>query len=104
MRWRLKPEHQVVLLGYQSDVRIGMQVLEGRDRANTREVKERAGYVVAIGIGLGILYEENVHAENDWLRCRREILNDRAPLDLMLGGRMSDLIAVNRLVERERGL
>ena len=103
-RWRLKLKDQVILLGYQSADSIGMQILNGRVRAHSRDIKDRSGYVIAISIGLGILYGESIDAENQWLRNPRQILDGKSPLDYMLGGQMIDLITINRMVERERGL
>ena len=103
-RWNLSLEDQVVLLGYRSGDRVGIQVLNGRLRIHSQDIKDRSGYVIAISIGLGILYGESIDAENQWLRRPREILDGRSPLDYMLGGRMINLITINRMVERERGL
>ncbi|MCY4463498.1 MAG: DUF2384 domain-containing protein [Albidovulum sp.] len=103
-RWKLKLKDQVILLGYQSGDSIGMQILNGRVRAHSRDIKDRSGYVIAISIGLGILYGESIDAENQWLRNPRQILDGKSPLDYMLGGKMIDLITINRMVERERGL
>ena len=103
-RWELKLEDQVILLGYQSAGSTGMQILNGRVREHSRDIKDRSGYVIAISIGLGILFGESIDAENQWLRNPRQMLDGKSPLDYMLGGQMIDLIAINRMVERERGL
>ena len=103
-RWELKLEDQVILLGYQSAGSTGMQILNGRVREHSRDIKDRSGYVIAISIGLGILFGESIDAENQWLRNPRQMLDGKTPLDYMLGGQMIDLIAINRMVERERGL
>ena len=92
----------MVLLGYESGDSVGIQILNGRVRARSRDITDRFGYVIAISIG--ILYGENIDAENEWLRRLREVLDGRSPLDYMLGGHMIDLITINRMVERERGL
>lgn len=104
LRWGLSQDSQVLLLGYRSGDGVGVQLLKGRFRVYSRDVKDRSGYVIAISVGLGVLYEENIKAENDWLRRPHEALGGRCPLKRMLDGSMVDLIAVNRLVERERGL
>ena len=79
-------------------------MLMGRVLALSLDVTDRAGYVIAISVGLGILYGENADAENRWLRRTRSALDGQSPLERMLGGHMIDLITVNRMVERERGL
>ena len=102
-RWRLERRDQVVLLGYSAGDPIGKEVLTGRILPFSRDVDDRAAYVVAISIGLGILFEEDAEAENQWLRLPRARFGEVAPLDFMLEGSMGNLIAVNDLVERERG-
>ena len=67
-RWKSRPEDQVFLLGYESGDSVGIQILKGRVRARSRDITDRSGYVIAISIGLGILYRENLDAENEWLR------------------------------------
>ncbi len=94
----------LVLLGYRSGDSVGARILDGRVRSLSQDIEDRSGYVIAISIGLGIHYGENIDAENEWLRRPRETLGGRSPLDYMLGGHMIDLIAINRMVERERGL
>ncbi len=102
-RWRMERSDQVVLLGYPSGDPIGEAILAGRVMAFSRDVDDRAAYVVAISIGLGIMFEEDPEAENRWLRHPRDVFGDDSPLDFMLRGNMGNLIAVNELVERERG-
>ena len=78
--------------------------MQGRIRALSRDSIARAGYVIAISVGLAILYRENIAAENRWLRRKRVALGEKSPLDLMLDGDMIALISVNGLVAQDRGL
>lgn len=103
-RWGLGLDEQLILLGFERGDSIGRHVLEGRVRTLSRDATARAGYVIAISVGLAILYGENIAAENRWLRRKRDALGGQSPLDLMLGGDMISLIDVNGMVERERGL
>ncbi len=104
MRWGLNEDEQLTLLGYPPRDSTGRLVLQGRVRALTRDARDRAGYVIAISVGLAILYGENMAAENRWLRRGRTALDGKSPLDRMLEGDMNALIMVNGMVERERGL
>ncbi|MYA87769.1 MAG: DUF2384 domain-containing protein [Boseongicola sp. SB0662_bin_57] len=103
-RWGLETDQQLTLLGYQPGDSIGIQVLRGRVRTLSRDATDRAGYVIAISVGLAILYGENIAAEKRWLRHERAAFGGRSPLDRMLDGDMTALIIVNGMVERERGL
>ena len=103
-RWGLGLDEQLILLGFERGESIGRHVLEGRIRTLSRDATARAGYVIAISVGLAILYGENIAAENWWLRRKRDALGGQSPLDRMLGGDMISLIHVNGMVERERGL
>ena len=103
-RWGLDQDEQVILLGYRSGDIAGRGVLDGSVRAHSRDVIDRAAYVVAISLGLGILYGEKVPPELRWLRSPRKVLDGKAPLERMLEGGMIDLITVNEMVNQERGL
>ena len=103
-RWGLGPNEQLILLGFERGDSIGRHVLQGRIRALSRDSIARAGYVIAISVGLAILYRENIAAENRWLRRKRVALGEKSPLDLMLDGDMIALISVNGLVAQDRGL
>ena len=41
--------------------------------------------------------------ENEWLRERHEMLDDKAPMDLLLDGSMEDLLLVKEYVEAAAG-
>src|ERR1700688_3240770 len=58
-RWHLSPEQQIVLLGYNGSEFFGQQLLEGRLIAPSQDVRERAGYILAISIGLGSLFDNS---------------------------------------------
>lgn len=103
-RWGLDEDDQAVLLGFNSGDVVGRQMLTGCILALSRDVEDRVGYVIAISLGLGILFNERVDAENQWLKLPRKSLHDQSPLDCILNGKMESLLKVNRMVERERGL
>ena len=103
-RWRLNPDDQLTLLGYQVDDFVGRQVLAGRMMPASRDVRDRVGYVVGISLGLSALFGDSLDAENLWLRTERRELRGQSPLDYMLEGRMINLIKVSDLAIHERGL
>lgn len=103
-RWCLDNDGQGVLLGDPYGVFLGKQSLAGHVRFVSRDMKDRVGYIVAISLGLGILFDENSELEKKWLKHPRQNLQGKSPLDCMLEGSMKNLITVNDIVERERGL
>ncbi len=103
-RWRLDQEGQLALLGYASTDPAGKNVLAGHVPIDPQPLIDRVAHIIAISIGLGILYDENIDAEKRWLEAPRRILGNKSPFDCMQNTGMDDLIAINRMVERERGL
>jgi Protein of unknown function (DUF2384) len=103
-RWHLSRQQQITLLGYNGSEFFGQEILEGRRVAPPQDVRERAGYILAISMGLGSLFDESECAELVWLNTPRDALNGRSPLAYMLEGRMANLMYVATMVARERGM
>ena len=103
-RWRLEPDEQAILLGRSPGDALAMHLLDGRVRFWSRDTEDRAGYVSAISLGLGSLFNENIESENEWLRQERNRLSRATPLAHMLEGSMANLLDVANLVYEERGL
>ena len=103
-RWCLSVSEQLILLGYQPGDVLGQHILAGRVVPWTHDVKDRAGYVVSISLGLGALFGENADAERDWLNFSRTKLEGKSPLGYMLEGHMSHLFSIAEMVKHERGL
>jgi hypothetical protein len=102
-RWRLEQGAQLKLLGYPEYDFLGSQLLMGLMPARTQDVKDRIGYVLAISLGLGTIFNEAIAPEVDWLSKVHPKLGE-SPLQHMLRGRMVHLIAVVALVSAERNL
>jgi hypothetical protein len=102
-RWRLAKRQQAVLLGC-SDTASAEELLSGRYLSLSQDVKDRIGYVVGISVGLGMLFNESIDAELDWLNRPHPKLHNQSPLAHILQGRMAQLIAVSALVDEERAL
>jgi hypothetical protein len=103
-RWHLSPEQQIILLGYSGSGFFGQQLLEGRFLAPSQDVRERAGYVLAISLGLSALFDNSERTELAWLNTPRDVLSGKSPLAFMLEGRMVNLMDVAAMVARERGM
>lgn len=102
-RWKLPPELHLTLLGLGDDRSLGNQILYGVLKP-PRDVRARASCVIAISLGLGALFRENLTAELDWLETANERLTGRSPLAFMLDGDYLNLFAARREVERMQGL
>lgn len=102
-RWRLSHIEQVILLGYRGDELTAQPVLMGRTRAS-QDVRDRAGYLLSISIGLAALYGDSIDAELAWLGRPHQALQGTTPLNFMLDGKMVSMIRVHGLVMAERGL
>lgn len=103
-RWNLDEDEQKILLGDQLGISSGRQLFVRYRKVVSRDMKDRVGYVVAISLGLGILFDENSELERRWLNRSLEKLQGKSPLAYMLEGGMKNLITVNDIVEKERGL
>ena len=103
-RWGLNLDNQLILLGLSSDSLIGKNLLGGKMDLFSKDVEQRAGYIVGISLGLGTLFRENKSAEIDWLSIPRTNLNDQSPLSYMLEGDMSNLYTIVEMVLHERGI
>jgi hypothetical protein len=103
-RWHLSQAQQIILLGYKGSEFFGLQILDGLVLAPSQDVRDRAGYVLAISVGLGSMFDESEHTELKWLNAPRDSFNGSSPLAYMLEGRMENLMNVATMVAHERGL
>jgi hypothetical protein len=102
-RWRLAQPEQSTLLGYKNQMFLGEQLLLGYMPPRTQDVRDRIGYILAISLGLGTLFNERIQPELDWLTTEHKLLR-ATPLEFMLRGRMVNLFTVAEIVSRERAL
>jgi hypothetical protein len=100
-RWRLNQPQQIVLLGYSGNELAGVPVLTGRVRPS-QDVIDRIGYVLGISIGLSALFNNSIPNEVDWLNQPQ--LGGTTPMQIMMSGKMLDMIRIVALVSRERAL
>lgn len=101
--WRLDRSDAIPLLGLDpSDLSYATDVLAGRATLRGRDAKDRIAYLFRIRKTLSALFgDEDV--ENEWLRERHEMLDDKAPMDLLREGSMENLLLVKEYVEAAAG-
>ena len=102
-RWHLDERQQMILLGYSGSI-IDGELLAGRTTELSRDVEDRAGFVIGIGLGLSAIFGNQREAEMSWLNLRRNALECKTSIEYMLEGGMLNLIAVSQMIRRERGI
>lgn len=97
--WRLEEKDAASLLGLEpSDLRYAADLLAGRAAIEGRDAKDRIACLFVIRATLdSLLRDEDV--ENDWLRAPHAMLDDKAPMTLLLEGSMENLLLVKEYVE-----
>jgi hypothetical protein len=103
-RWHLSPAQQIILLGYKGSEFFGLQILDGLILSPPQDVRDRVGYVLAISVGLGFMFDDSERDELGWLHTPRQAFNGNSSLAHMLKGRMENLMDVATMVAHERGL
>ena len=104
--WHLNKDDAVPLLGFdQTDNKLVQAVLAGaidlHDR-DDRDVRDRIAHLFHIRATLSALFR-NLDVENEWLREQHPLLDEREPLNLLLGGSMEDLLLVKEYVDAAAG-
>ena len=102
--WRLEEEDAVRLLGFdREDSGYVAAVLAGVEQFRGRDVRERIAHLFWIRKTLSALFRDR-ETENAWLRESHSWLDDRAPMDLLRGGSMEDLLLVRDYVDTAAGV
>jgi hypothetical protein len=96
-RWRLLPYDLMVVLDLDDEneldlLRRGARDLSGRDR------QDRVANVIAIYVDLHQILRSD-DEEMSWLKEPRDDLSGQRPHDLLLSGRLEDMIELRRYVE-----
>ena len=102
-RWHLDERQQMILLGYSGSI-IDGELLASRTTELSRDVEDRAGFVIGIGLGLSAIFGNQREAEMSWLTLRRNVLGCKTAIEYMLEGSMLNLIAISEMIRRERGI
>ena len=97
--WRLGMRDVVGILGYDpEDIEHVSAVLGGKEQFRGRDVRERISHLFFIRRALWSLFRD-LDVENDWLRERHHMLNEKSPLSLMLEGSMEDFLLAREYVD-----
>src|SRR5271165_4361518 len=102
-RWGLKSTERQAILGLPKSTYFAYVRDPARARLS-RDTLERISYVLGIYKALAILLPRS-EAADQWIRRKNTstAFNGRAPLDVMLGGKVANLYDVRRYLDGERG-
>lgn len=103
-RWSLTHSERCQLLSIGEDSLVTTLILSGYRPMASRDLTDRATYLVGIGIGLFSLFGGNVDAERRWLDHPRGSFNGKSAFDYMLEGPVINIYRVLEMLNRERGL
>ena len=102
-QWHLTGAQQVALLGLRSERTLYNWKNRPEKARVTRDLLERASYILGIYKSLQILFPDPATADR-WLSSPNDspLLNGTAPLDRLLAGQVADLAAIRNFLDAER--
>ena len=103
-QWRLTGAQQMTLLGLSNEKTLYNWKSRPEKAKLTRDLLERASYVLGIYKSLQILLPDQALADQ-WLATPNDnpLFNGTAPLDRLLAGQVVDLAVVRNFLDVERG-
>ena len=99
-RWQLTDEQAATLLDLPH--RTYARWKAGEQGRIGRDTKARLSNLMGIHKALRIIFHEAERGYR-WIRAANETFGGRSALDIMLGGELTDLMRVRRLLDAERG-
>ena len=103
--WKLSKKNMATLLGLDFDASGQEYVRNLLNRMcsfSGRDARYRMAQLIQIREILFALFKDHA-VENEWLREKQSMLNDKAPMDLLLQGSMKNLVLVREFVEAVAG-
>lgn len=103
-QWRLTGAQQMTLLGLGNEKTLYNWKNQPEKAKLTRDMLERASYILGIYKSLQILLPDQALADR-WLSKPNDnpLFNGTAPLDRLLAGQVVDLAVVRNFLDAERG-
>lgn len=103
-RWKLSTEDQLNLLGLSSTSRSMLgKYRKGNPLSSSRDMQDRAGWLLAIHKALRLLYPRNPELRYSWVSRRNRAFDNLAPLDLMKDEGLIGIAKVARYLDFQRG-
>ncbi len=103
-QWTLTGTQQMTLLGLSNEKTLYNWKSQPEKAKLTRDLLERASYILGIYQSLQILFSDQMLADQ-WLATPNDnpLFNGTAPLDRLLAGQVVDLAVVRDFLDAERG-
>ena len=103
-QWRLTGAQQMTLLGLSNEKTLYNWKSRPEKAKLTRDLLERASYILGIYKSLQILLPDKALADQ-WFSTPNDspLFNGTAPLDRLLAGQVVDLAVVRNFLDAERG-
>lgn len=103
-QWRLTGAQQMTLLGLSNEKTLYNWKRRPEKAKLTRDLLERASYILGIYKSLQILLPDKALADT-WLSTPNDnpLFNGTAPLDRLLAGQVVDLASVRNFLDAQRG-
>ncbi len=98
--WSLSADQQITLLGSPSRSTYFKWKKDGG--SVSADTEERISHLISIFKALEILFPDPDRATL-WLRRDNRFFEDRSALDVMLGGRLTDILLVRNYLDAQRG-
>jgi hypothetical protein len=97
--WHLDERAACLILGFEeSETSYVEDLLAGRVSLRGRDVKHRIAFLLQIRETLDRLFRD-LEVENEWLRESKELLDNHAPIDLLLEGSFISLLKLKEFVD-----
>ncbi|MDZ4374364.1 MAG: MbcA/ParS/Xre antitoxin family protein [Phenylobacterium sp.] len=99
-RWKLNTDQQIVLLG--NPARSTFFKWKKDSGLMSADTEERISHLLSIFKALEILFPVADRAD-EWIRRPNQFFEGRTALEVMLGGKLADIIRVRTYLDAQRG-
>jgi hypothetical protein len=102
-KWELSTQEQLNLLGLSSCSRaILSKYRRGGALTKSRDMLDRAGWILAIHKALRLLFPRNESLRYSWVKRRNRDFDNHTPLEVMMEGGIIGIAKVSRYLDIER--
>ncbi len=103
--WHLDTAAQLNLLGLSANSRALLTPYKKGEKAlpNTRDLFDRAGWLLSIHKSLRLLYPHNKNIRNTWIYRKNRAFDNHTPIDILVEEGILGLAKVARYLDFQRG-
>jgi len=102
--WKMSTEEQLDVLGLSTANRAALaRYRKGDPIAQSRDMLDRAGYLLAIHKNLRLLFPHNRDLAYSWMRTRNKAFSGRTPVEVIREWGFAGLLTVRAYLDRARG-